>query len=456
MRWPTASISPARSSSARSAASSTCPVRRGHAARVQQLVVLVEQRELQAARAGVDDEDAHAPSRAARSSRAPRAASSPSARVYARRREPLVDHLLAQLRGVRAEPRDAVDHVHHEVEAVEVVEHHHVERRRRRALLLVAAHVDVVVVRAPVGEPVDQPRVAVVGEDDRPVGREERVEVAVGEAVRVLGVGLQPHQVDDVDDAHLQVGQLAAQDVDGGERLERRDVAAAGHDHVRVAVVVRGPLPDAEPARAVQDGVVDREVVERGLLAGDDHVHVVAGAQAVVGDREQAVRVRRQVDADDLGLLVHHVVDEAGILMREAVVVLPPDVRAEQVVERGDRPPPGDSARHLQPLRVLVEHRVDDVDERLVAVEQAVPAGQQVALEPALALMLGQHLHHPPVGREVVVAGEHLGVPGAVRHLEHRAQPVRCRLVRSEQAEPIRCCGRSRRGGRRRARASPR
>ena len=42
----------------------------------------------------------------------------------------------------------------------------------------------------------------------------------------------------------------------------------------------------------------------------------------------------------------------------------------EQVVERRDRPPPRDPARDLQPLRVLVEHRVDDVDERLVAVEE--------------------------------------------------------------------------------------
>ena len=89
-----------------------------------------------------------------------------------------VDHLLAQRRRGVAERRDAVDHVDHEVEAVEVVQHHHVERRRRRALLLVAAHVQVGVVRAPVGEPVDQPRVAVVGEDDRLVGGEERVELA--------------------------------------------------------------------------------------------------------------------------------------------------------------------------------------------------------------------------------------------------------------------------------------
>ena len=123
---------------------------------------------------------------------------------------------------------------------------------------------------------------------------------------------------------------------------------------------------------------------------------------------QQRVRVRRQVDPDDLGLLVHHVVDEAGVLVAEAVVVLPPDQRGEQVVQRGDRAPPGDAAGDLQPLGVLVEHRVDDVDERLVAVEQAVPPGQQVALEPPLAHVLGQHLHHPaPLGHVVVPRHDH-------------------------------------------------
>ena len=84
---------------------------------------------------------------------------------------------------------------------------------------------------------------------------------------------------------------------------------------------------------------------------------------------------------------------------------------------------------------MLVEHRVDDVDERLVAVEQAVAAGEQVALEPALAEVLGQHLHHPPVGREVIVAVAQLGVPGAVGHLEHGRQPVGRRLVGTHDPE---------------------
>ena len=275
--------------------------------------------------------------------------------------------------------------------------------------------------------------------------------------MRVLGRGLEAHQVDDVDDAHLQLGQPLAQDRRRGERLERRHVAAARHHDVGLlAVVVRRPVPDADSAGAVGDRVLHRQELERGLLAGDDDVDVVAAAQAVVGDREEAVRVRRQVDADDLRLLVHDVVDEAGILVREAVVVLAPDVRAEQVVQRRDRAAPRDVARHLQPLRVLVEHRVDDVDEGLVAVEEAVPSGEEVALEPALALVLGEHLQHAAVAGEVLVGRQRLGVPRPVGRLEDRAEPVRVGLVRAEEAEAASRSSGRRRGGSCRAPASPR
>ena len=107
----------------------------------------------------------------------------------------------------------------------------------------------------------------------------------------------------------------------------------------------------------------------------------------------------------------------------------------EQVVQRGDGPPPGDVIAHLQPLGVLVEHRVDDVDERLVAGEEAVPAGQEIALEPALALVLAEHLHHPPVGGEVVVPRMGLRDPGAIGHLEHVLPAIRVALIGTEQPE---------------------
>ncbi len=134
----------------------------------------------------------------------------------------------------------------------------------------------------------------------------------VAQPVRVLGLRLQPHQVDHVDHPDLQLRQVLAQDRDRRERLQRRHVAAAGHDHVgRDALVVAGPLPDADALGAMLDRGVHREPLRRRVLARDHDVDVVAAAQAVVHDRQQAVGVRRQVDPDDLGLLVDHVVDEA-------------------------------------------------------------------------------------------------------------------------------------------------
>ena len=52
--------------------------------------------------------------------------------------------------------------------------------------------------RALVRELVDERRIAVVGEDHRRTGREQPVEVVVGQPVRVLGRRHQSHQVDDV------------------------------------------------------------------------------------------------------------------------------------------------------------------------------------------------------------------------------------------------------------------
>jgi hypothetical protein len=71
-------------------------------------------------------------------------------------------------------------------------------------------------------------------------------------------------------------------------------------------------------------------------------------------ERVETVGVGGQVDAHNLGLLVDDVVDEAGILVAEPVVVLPPDVAREETVERGDGPAPGDVPGDLQPLRVLL------------------------------------------------------------------------------------------------------
>ena len=70
-------------------------------------------------------------------------------------------------------------------------------------------------VRAAVGQAVDQPGVAVEREDDRLVLCEEGVEILVAQAVRVFARRLEFHQVHDVDDADFQLREVLAEQIHG-------------------------------------------------------------------------------------------------------------------------------------------------------------------------------------------------------------------------------------------------
>ena len=159
------------------------------------------------------------------------------------------------------------------------------------------------------------------------------------------------------------------------------------------------------PIPAVQCWIADWHVqkLQRRLLSGHDHVDVMAAAQAVVGHRKQRVSVRRQIHAHHIRFLVHHQIHEARILVREAVMVLSPHMRGEQIIQRRNGAPPGNSASHLQPLGMLVEHRIHDVNEGLVAGKKSVPSGKQIAFQPALAHVLAEHFHHTACDGEVLV-----------------------------------------------------
>ena len=192
-----------------------------------------------------------------------------------------------------------------------------------------------------------------IGEDHRLVAGEDHVEFAVGQAVRMLGFVLKPHQVDDVDEADLQVGQVLPEQVDG------RETPPASGRRRRVAMTTSGSLPSSSvpahsqiPSPLVQCAIASSMVRKFGLrlLTRDDHVDVLARPQAMVVRGQQRVRVRRQVDPDDLGALVDHMVDEAGVLVAEAVVVLAPDMAGQQVIQARDRPPPRDVVGDLEPL----------------------------------------------------------------------------------------------------------
>src|SRR5271165_3453812 len=71
----------------------------------------------------------------------------------------LVEQGLASARSGDAETRHAVDRVNGQREAVGLVTNSQLQRRVDVALFLVAAHVNAVLIRPAVGEPVDQPGV---------------------------------------------------------------------------------------------------------------------------------------------------------------------------------------------------------------------------------------------------------------------------------------------------------
>ena len=84
---------------------------------------------------------------------------------------------------------------------------------------------------------------------------------------------------------------------------------------------------------------------------------------------------------------------------------------------------------------MLVEHRVDDVDERFVAVEQTVPPSEQVPLQPSLALVLAEHFHYAATRREKLIVRRCRGVPLPVGHFKKRFQTIGECFVRTKNTE---------------------
>jgi hypothetical protein len=61
------------------------------------------------------------------------------------------------------------------------------------------------------------------------VAREQPVEFGIADPMRVLVFGLQRHEDDDVHDADLQIGHVFAQEGDGRDGLQCRNIAGTGH-----------------------------------------------------------------------------------------------------------------------------------------------------------------------------------------------------------------------------------
>ena len=146
----------------------------------------------------------------------------------------------------------------------------------------------------------------------------------------------------------------------------------------------RSPRCDA-PCEQCASASSNVQPLQFRLLAAGDHVDVIAAAQAVIENVEQAVGVGRIVNANHFAAALQRVVHKSGRLVAEPVVIVAPGVAGKEHVERSDRPAPGKVDALLQPFRVLRHHRVHHLRERFVGRPHPVPAGEQVALQPAFA-----------------------------------------------------------------------
>jgi hypothetical protein len=119
---------------------------------------------------------------------------------------------------------------------------------------------------------------------------------------------------------------------------------------------------------------------------------------------------------------------------------LTPHRAGEQDVERGHGLTPGHLKTLLDPLGVLVDHRVDDVHEWLVAVEKSMATREDVAFKPTLHGVLRQHLHDSALRAEVstiLVLWQVSVHPDLLSSLVDLAELVALRLIRAHDAERL-------------------
>ena len=60
--------------------------------------------------------------------------------------------------------------------------------------------------------------------------------------MRMFALRLQCHQVHNIDNTNLEIGEMLSQKINSGQCFERRDIPRASHHHVGLgALIVAGP-----------------------------------------------------------------------------------------------------------------------------------------------------------------------------------------------------------------------
>ena len=134
------------------------------------------------------------------------------------------------------------------------VAQHHVEGRGGAAFFLVALDGDSIQILPPERKALNLVRVAMIVKMYSAIGCEEAVEFLDG--MRVYSLGLQDHEVSDVDDPDTQRWAYAAEDGSRDDHFEHQLRAGSDEDYVRIeaSLAIQGdPLDDQKPLRRSKD-----------------------------------------------------------------------------------------------------------------------------------------------------------------------------------------------------------
>src|SRR5579871_2365612 len=107
--------------------------------------------------------------------------------------------------------------------------------------------------------------------------------------------------------------------------LQRGNIARASHHDIWLNVLlVARPMPRGEATSAVIYGLLHGKPLQLWLLINHNQVHVVTTAETMIGNREETIGIRWQIDASNRPLLGKNRVEQARPLVAEAIVVIAP------------------------------------------------------------------------------------------------------------------------------------
>src|SRR6266481_1129825 len=148
--------------------------------------------------------------------------------------------------------RQAMECVYRQLEAVHIVAHHHIKGRGGCSFFFIATDMQIVVVMATITQPVYEPWIAVVGENNRLVRGEKRIKTLITKTVTMLTGRLQRHQVHYIDNPDFDSRHVLAQKRGGRQNFQRGNVSGTSEHYIRItATLTARPLPDADTAGAV-------------------------------------------------------------------------------------------------------------------------------------------------------------------------------------------------------------